>query len=139
MSAKITVTTTVDASLEQVWACWTEPRHIIHWNAASDDWGCPEAHNDLRVGGRFRYVMAARDGSVRFDFEGTYTQVLPHQAIAYAMDDGRAVEVRFERTSGGVSVTETFDPENTHPREMQAAGWQAILDRFAAWASAQGA
>jgi hypothetical protein len=32
--------------------------------------------------------------------------------------------------AGGVQVTEEFDAEDTHPVEMQKAGWQAILDRF---------
>jgi len=34
---KITVENIVKAPLEKVWECWTEPRHIIHWNFASDD------------------------------------------------------------------------------------------------------
>jgi uncharacterized protein YndB with AHSA1/START domain len=137
MTDAITVSVDVLAPLEHVWRCWTEPTHVVAWNAASDDWCCPEAHNDLRVGGRFRYVMAARDGTARFDFEGTYTDIEPGGLIRYVMDDGRAVVVSFERSATGTRVVEVFDPENVHPAEMQAAGWQAILDRFASWAASQ--
>ena len=88
----ITVRTTVQADIEQVWRCFTEPEHIVQWNAASEDWHTPAASNDLREGGTFTYTMAARDGSVSFDFGGTYDEVKQHQKIAYTMGDGRRAE-----------------------------------------------
>ena len=136
MSNRITVTTIVAAPVAKAWACWTEPDHIVGWNAASDDWHCPAAKNDLRVGGRFAFTMAARDGSFSFDFEGTYTTVTPNAHIAYVMDDGRKVEVDFAAEGEATRVTEVFDPENVHPSEMQQAGWQAILDHYARWVAA---
>jgi hypothetical protein len=39
--------------------------------------------------------------------------------------------VEFIDGPDGVTVRETFDAEETHPVEVQRAGWQAILDRFA--------
>jgi len=33
-------------------------------------------------------------------------------------------------TPDGVHVVEEFEPENQHPKEMQQAGWQLILDNF---------
>ena len=45
--------------------------------------------------------------------------------------DGRVLVVEFIPTANGVTVRETFDAEETHPVELQRAGWQAILDRFA--------
>ncbi|MGH8491610.1 MAG: SRPBCC family protein [Moraxellaceae bacterium] len=127
---KITVQTTVNASLERVWSAWTTPADINQWNAASDDWHNPSSRNDLKVGGRFCYRMEARDGSMGFDFEGTYTRVEPEQLIEYVMDDGRAVSIRFEPTADGISVIESFDAENENSAEMQKQGWQSILNRF---------
>jgi uncharacterized protein YndB with AHSA1/START domain len=75
--------------------------------------------------------MEAKDGSVGFDFEGTYTEVVAHQRLAYAMGDGREVVVEFLPQDGAVLVRETFDAEDANPVEMQRTGWQAILDRFA--------
>lgn len=81
-------------------------------------------------GGKFLSRMEAKDGSSGFDFVGTYTDIVPHERIAYVMDDGRKVEVIFAKENGGVRLTETFDPEMENPLEMQRSGWQAILDNF---------
>ena len=75
--------------------------------------------------------MEAKDGSTGFDFEGTYTRVVPKEFIGYRMSDGREVEVEFADRPDGVHVRETFDAETTNPTEMQQQGWQAILDNFA--------
>lgn len=126
---QITVTTTVRAPLAEVWRAWTTPADIIQWNAASDDWHTTASTVDLRVGGRFSSRMEARDGSMGFDFEGHYTEVEPHQRIAFRIGD-REVHVEFEETPAGIVIRETFDAESVHPIEHQQAGWQAILDRF---------
>ena len=128
---KITIETTVHAPLEAVWKAWTTPADIVRWNAASDDWHTTSATVDLRVGGTFSSRMEAKDGSFGFDFEGTYTDVVVEERLAYAMADGRAVVVEFEAADGAIRVRETFDAEETNPVEMQRTGWQAILDRFA--------
>lgn len=126
----ITVENTVNAPVEKVWKLWTEASHVQNWNNASDDWHTPKAMNDLRKGGQFVYTMAAKDGSVSFDFGGVYDDVVDNQRIAYTIADGRKVEVTFKSTGGSTQVTETFDAENIHSLEMQRAGWQAILDNF---------
>lgn len=126
----ITVATTVNAPVEKVWACWTEPAHITGWTFASEDWHAPYADNDLRVDGQFKTTMAAKDGSFSFDFGGIYTNVDVHKLIEYTMADGRTVKVSFAVEGDSTKVIETFDPENTHPAEFQQAGWQAILDNF---------
>jgi uncharacterized protein YndB with AHSA1/START domain len=126
----ITVKTTVKAPVEKVWKYWNEPQHITQWCAASDDWHAPKAENDLRDGGNFTTTMAAKDGSMSFDFGGVYTQVQNNKLIAYTMSDGRKVSITFSASGNETEVIETFDPETTHPLEMQRAGWQAILDNF---------
>ncbi|KAA5546783.1 SRPBCC family protein [Adhaeribacter rhizoryzae] len=126
----IKVETTVNAPVEKVWRCWTEPQHVAKWNQASDDWHTTRAENDLRVGGQFLSRMEAIDGSFGFDFTGTYTAVQEHQLIEYTMEDGRKVQVIFNDQGPDTTVTETFDAEQTHSLEMQQTGWQAILDNF---------
>jgi uncharacterized protein YndB with AHSA1/START domain len=126
----VTVACVVNASIEMTWAAWTEPQHIVHWNQASDDWHCPEAENDVRPGGKIKWTMAAKDGSVSFDFEGTYTLVEPQRVIEYEIADGRHVKISFRPEGNTTHVTETFEAEGLHSVEMQQAGWQAILDSF---------
>ncbi len=79
----ITVETTVKATPEKVWEIFTDPKHIVNWCNASDDWHAPHAENDLRVGGHFKTTMAAKDGSFSFDFEGDYTNVKQFEIIEY--------------------------------------------------------
>jgi uncharacterized protein YndB with AHSA1/START domain len=130
MTDLIQVQTTIAASRELVWECYTAPEHVTQWNHASPDWHSPQAENDLRVGGRFNYRMEARDGSVGFDFTGVYEEVVPLERISYVMDDGRKVVTTFEETEGGGVVTTLFDPEHENTRELQQSGWQAILNNF---------
>ncbi|QSB26688.1 SRPBCC family protein [Flavobacterium sp. CLA17] len=126
----ITVQNTINAAIDKVWEFWTLPEHITKWSFASPDWHTPYAENDLREGGKFKSTMAAKDGSMSFDFEGEYTLIKQNEAIEYAMADGRKVEISFAATPNGVEVIESFDPETQNPEEMQRGGWQAILDNF---------
>ena len=132
MKSPITVQTVISAPIETIWDTWTKPEHITKWAFAADDWIAPRAENDVRTGGKFLTRMEAKDGSTGFDFTGTYTEVEQYKKIAYVMDgdDQRKVVVEFVPESGGIKVTETFDPENENPEEMQRGGWQAILENF---------
>jgi uncharacterized protein YndB with AHSA1/START domain len=126
----VTVEATINAPVEKVWKCWSEPEHITKWCQASDDWHAPYADNDLRTGGKFTTTMAARDGSMKFDFGGVYSAVKTNSLIEYDMADGRKVKIEFSSMGAQTKVIETFDPENQHPVDFQRAGWQAILDNF---------
>lgn len=126
----ITVETTVQASIEKAWQYFNEPEHITQWAFASDDWHAPKSSNDPRTGGAFSTTMAAKDGSVSFDFAGVYSNVVEPSLIEYAMSDGRKVKVTFSSQGNETKVVETFDAEDIHSLEMQQAGWQAILDNF---------
>lgn len=126
----ITIKTEVNSDMATVWKTWTEPEHIKNWNNASPDWHTPKAENDLRKGGRFSSRMEAKDGSMGFDFGGTYDEIAPNQQIKYTLDDGRKVDITFAITDEGISITETFEPESQNSAAMQQQGWQAILDNF---------
>ena len=127
---KFTVETTVQAPINVVWTCFTDPEHIMRWNHASEDWHCPRATNDAKTGGTFSYRMEARDGSIGFDLVGTYDEVVPDERIAYTMGDGRKVVVVFVPEGSGVHVVETAEAEGENPVEMQRTGWQSILNNF---------
>ena len=126
----ITVESTINASIDKVWEFWTQPEHIKNWSFASAEWHTPYADNDLRAGGKFKSTMAAKDGSMSFDFGGEYTLVENHKAIEYVLDDGRKVEITFTETPDGVEIIQSFDPETQNSEEMQQGGWNAILDNF---------
>jgi len=136
MKNAITVKTFVNAPMKRVWECWNEPKHINGWAFASDDWEAKAEKNDLRVGGRFKTVMSAKDKSTSFDFMGTYTAINERKLIEYDIDDGRHVEVTFNQLPDGVEIIEMFEPEEQNPENMQRAGWQAFLDNFRKYAEA---
>ena len=130
LKEKITVKTTVNKPINEVWKRWTSPKDIVNWTFASADWHSPEAENDLKIGGKFRTRMEAKDGSMGFDFEGKYTNVELHKIIEYVLEDGRNVLISFEDLNEKTLITETFDPETVNSLAMQKDGWQAILDNF---------
>lgn len=134
---KIQVETLVHAPIHTVWEHWNNPSSIIGWAFASDDWYCPHAENNPVPLGKFLTRMSAKDGSVSFDFTGTYTAVEVHKRISYKMDmstEGgvpRECEVTFEELSDDTTrVTEIFDSEDQNSIELQHAGWQSILTNF---------
>jgi len=135
---KITVETLVKAELNKVWDAWNDPADIRQWNTAQEDWHTTKSTVDLRDGGKFLSRMEAKDGSAGFDFEGTYTRIVPQSVIEYRMSDGREVKVEFVKRPGGVLVKETFDAETENTPELQRQGWQAILDNFGRHAEAKG-
>ena len=126
----ITVQSTISASLNRVWDCFTKPEHIVNWNFASPDWHCPTAENDFKEGGEFHYTMAAKDSSFSFDFWGTFNAIENNKYIDITLGDGRKMLVNFMEVNNATIIVESFEAENVNPVEMQQAGWQAILDNF---------
>ena len=128
---KIFIKTDINQSLDKVWDSFTSPEHIVNWNFASPDWHCTNAENQLKVGGRLKSRMEAKDGSFGFDFEGIYDNVINKQLLVYHLEDNRSVEINFIQLDNDlVEVSQLFDPETENPIEMQRGGWQAILNQF---------
>ncbi len=126
----ITVESTIEAPIDMVWDFWTKPEHVMHWNFASNDWHCPNANSDFNIGGEFHYIMAAKDGSVEFDFCGTFTKIIDKTFIEIFLEDGRELNIQFESDGSSTKIIETFEPEEVNSMELQKQGWQAILDNF---------
>ena len=127
---RIVVSTLVEAPIHEVWRAYTTPEDIKAWNTASPDWHTTAATVDLRPGGQFSSRMEAKDGSMGFDFEGEYTEIVEQQLLV-ASFGGRSLRVEFIPGEAGVTVRETFEAETTFPPEQQRQGWQAILSNFA--------
>ena len=127
---KISIETEIKATATTVWEAWVTPEDITSWNFAIDEWHCPRAEINLALGGKFKYRMEAKDGSMGFDFEGTFTQVTPKNSIHFALQDNRVVTVEFIETASGVRVVETFDAEDENSAVQQKQGWQNILNNF---------
>lgn len=127
---KITVTTLILVEKKKAWDYYTLPEHIVNWNFASDQWHCPKASNDLVVGGKYYTRMEAKFGEIGFDFEGTYTEVLPEEGFTFKLSDGREVSVSFTEKGESTQVRVIFDAETENTFKLQTQGWQTILDQY---------
>ena len=127
---QIKIQTHIGVRVETIWNAYTSAEDIMQWNRASEDWHCIEAINDLRVGGKFKNRMEAKDASAGFDFTGTYTELEPFKKIAYVMPDGRHVRINFNPKKAATDVEVIFDAESENPIDLQRQGRQAILDNF---------
>lgn len=127
---KVCIGVRIERDIKAVWLAWNNPDSIIEWHSASDDWHVTASRVDLRVGGEFCHRMAAKDGSIEFDFNGIYTTIEAPNVLGYTMPDGRTVTVGFVSKHGATFITETFDAESTNSCEQQKKGWQNILNNF---------
>lgn len=127
---KISIEAKVNAPLSDVWNAWVTSSDITAWNFATDEWQCPKADINFKVGGKFSYRMEAKDGSAGFDFDGVFTKITPNKSIRYQLEDNRIVTIDFIETPSGVRVVESFEAENENAAEQQKQGWQSILNNF---------
>lgn len=119
----ITAETTVAAPIEDVWHAYTTPEDIQQWNAASDDWHTTASTVDLRVGGAFSSRMEAKDGSMGFDFAGTYTKIVEHELIEYSFGGlvrsfGQIARVSNPSSARSANGTETIDSSGQEMAEI---------------------
>lgn len=127
---KVKISSTINADIKTVWNAWNSAEHMVNWNFASDDWNCPKATIDLKVGGIMNSRMEAKDGSFGFDFKVIFDEILENEIVAYTMEDGRKAITTFKDNGDSVDVQTLFDPENENPIELQQGGWQSILNNF---------
>jgi uncharacterized protein YndB with AHSA1/START domain len=76
---QILITRTFDAPRHLVYEAWTTPELVKRWwNAKRGE--VTVAEIDLRVGGRWRYVMMTPDG-FEVGFHGEYREIVPNERI----------------------------------------------------------
>ncbi|MGI8521786.1 MAG: SRPBCC family protein [Nocardioides sp.] len=137
-SGTITITRTVAASLERVYAAWTEPQQLAAW------WWPQLAGTtydlDVRVGGTYRIHAPTADLTA----SGRYTEVDPPRRLAFtwswADQDTSAgdvfedqVLVTFEPTDDGHTRVTVAHTSTEHvPGGGAEQGWNDTMDRLVA-------
>lgn len=76
---QILITREFDAPRRLVWKAWTTPELVRRWWAGLRG-KVTSAEIDLRVGGRWRYVMTANEG-FEVAFHGEYRELVPEERI----------------------------------------------------------
>lgn len=129
-----------DAPRELVWEAMTNPEHVVRWYGPRDT-RLVSCEIDLRVGGRFRYVMAGREGH-EVAFSGTYREVVRPERVVNTwcfepMPEHEALETATFREEDGrttVRMSIVFqEPESFAGWAGSGAyaGWNETLERLA--------
>ena len=79
---ELVITRTFDAPRRLVWAAFTDPKHLPHWQTGPDGFTMPVCEIDLRPGGAWRYVWRNPHGR-EFSATGTYVEVDPPRRLVF--------------------------------------------------------
>ena len=137
---QILITREFDAPPHLVFEAWTTPELVKRWwNAKRGE--VTVAEIDLRVGGRWRYVMVTDDG-VEVAFHGEYREIVPNERIVSTevfegVPDAEAAAVvntiTFEDVDGRTLLTNLVQAPSKEVRDAiidsgMEAGLQDALD-----------
>lgn len=134
---QLSVDQTFDASIERLFAYFTEPELLTQWHAPSDTMTVPIAEVDLRVNGNFRITMRNADGE-EFTARGSYKEIEAPTKLVYTWgwdhtdSPETLVTVSFkaqgEKTEVNLTHTGFLEAEFT---ERHSEGWMGIFVRLA--------
>jgi uncharacterized protein YndB with AHSA1/START domain len=134
---QILITREFDAPRHLVYKAWTTPELVKRWWSAQRG-EVTVAEIDLRVGGRWRYVMIA-DGGFEVGFHGEYREIVPNERIVSTevfegMPDAEALNTLTltevdGRTTLEVLVQHTSkEDRDAHINSGMEAGMQDAMD-----------
>jgi uncharacterized protein YndB with AHSA1/START domain len=116
-----------------VWKAWTTPELIKRWWHAKRG-TVTSAEVDLRVGGKWRWVMVTTEGGFEVAFHGEYREIVPHERLVYtevfegAPDSGSLNTTALIEKDGRTTVTMLMQLENQADRDaILATGMEAGL------------
>jgi uncharacterized protein YndB with AHSA1/START domain len=125
---ELVLTRSFDAPARLIFDCLTKVEHVRKW------WGCGDSEAtfdiDLRVGGKWRFVLFMGEGG-RQGFYGEYREIVPPSRLVYTFiyepfpDNGAIVTVLLTERDGRTTLTETILHETKEGRdECLASGME---------------
>ena len=131
----LTVVRSLKAGPEKVWQALTEPALLGQWMGPSDEFRTL-AETDLRVGGRYRFLMRGPNGA-EHDVGGTYLEIVPNRRLVYTWawksTPERESRVTVELRPAGEGTQLTLCHEQFHDEEARTQheqGWNGCLARL---------
>ncbi|MDW5594879.1 SRPBCC family protein [Conexibacter stalactiti] len=122
-----------DAPKHLVWKAWTTPELVKRW-WSSDMGETTLAEIDLRVGGRWRYVMVA--GDMEVGFHGEYSEIVENERLVSTevyegMPEAYSVNTAtFEETDGRTTLTILVQHSSKEHRDGHiASGMEGGMNR----------
>ncbi|MCI3220687.1 SRPBCC domain-containing protein [Streptomyces sp. NP-1717] len=129
-----TITRTLEAPVEQVWAAWTRADQYAQWAGAED------VVLDVRPGGAWSSVMVI-PGGTRVPLSGRYTEVVENKRLVVGMSvPGReelalmTVDLAADGDRTRITVSQTLG--STEERDQSEFGSNMLLDGLTAFLSA---
>ena len=119
---EILITRELDAPAHLVYRAWTTPELVMQWWAGHRG-RMTLAEIDLRVGGRWRYVMVANGGH-EVGFNGEFREIVPNERIVrtevYEAAPGEPAIVTdtFEAHGDRTTVTMRMEVSSKEVRDM---------------------
>ena len=134
---RILITREFDAPRHLVYKAWTTPELVKRWWSGKRG-AMTVAEIDLRVGGRWRYVMEA-EGGFEVAFHGEYREVVPNERIVNTevyegMPDGEALNtITFAEADGRTTLTTLVqhtckEHRDAHINSGMEGGMQESMD-----------
>ena len=134
---QILITREFDAPKELVYKAWTTPELVRRWWTARRG-AMTVAEIDLRVGGKWRYVMVAT-GGFEVAFHGEYRELVPNERIVTTevfegMPDAQAVDtVTLTEVDGRTTLTvlvqhTSIEDRDAHINSGMEDGMQEAMD-----------
>jgi uncharacterized protein YndB with AHSA1/START domain len=131
-NSEILITRAFDAPANLVFEAWTTPDLVKRW-WAGDRGEVTEAQIDLRIGGRWRWVMTA-NGGFEAAFSGEYLEIdRPHRLVRTEVfemvPDAEAISTITFEESNGVTTLKILGryPSQEHRDAALASGMEAGL------------
>ncbi|MFN2134656.1 MAG: SRPBCC domain-containing protein [Candidatus Promineifilaceae bacterium] len=144
----LTITRLFDAPVARVWHAWTDPQQIEAW-FGPEGFQTRVDLQELKVGGRYIYVMIGPDGT-EYPSEGAFLEIVPQEKIVATdefgenfeppdpveLPSGMVTTTLFEDVNGRTKVTiqiahPTLDDKRKHEEMGVIAGWESTLDNLA--------
>lgn len=123
---------TVKASTVDIFDAWTDPTAMAHWMTPA---GTATAEVDLRVGGRFRLIMA--DEHLRIQHTGEYQVIQPPELLVFTwrseytgMQDTLVTVRLTERGPRQTEIEVTHELATDDEASSHAGGWTQLLGRL---------
>ena len=129
------VTRLVQAAAADIFAAWTDPAAMAEWMTPV---GTATAEVDLRVGGRFRLVMA--DAHLRIEHTGEYRVIQPPALLVFTwrseftgMQDTLVTVRLTERNVRETQIEVTHELATDAEAASHGSGWGQLVDRLQAY------
>ena len=134
---QISISREFDAPRHLVYRAWTTPELVKRWWSARRG-AVTVAEIDLRVGGRWRYVMVA-EGGFEVGFHGEYREIVPNERLvstevyegmpdAEALDTLTLTEVDGRTTATLLVEHATKEHRDAHINSGMEDGMQDAMD-----------